>query len=143
VFCFLSIQANYGVRKVCIDEAINELFLTDDEIYSPSKVIFTPHLLVICFELFKAVFFNGPKFIIRRRLFHLMMRLLMLRRLLALLTLHRLRILSLKAISTSDLNDDENLDFGSSNLTTKRSLMKDFDEVAVKRSRKSSKSVKD
>jgi hypothetical protein len=56
--------------------------------------------------------------------------------------LHILRILSLKAISTPDLNDDENLDFGSSSLTTKRSLMKDFNEVGVKRSRKSSKSVK-
>jgi len=70
------------------------------------------------------------------------MRLVMLRRLLALLMLHRLRILSLEAISTPDLNDDENLDFGSPSLTTKRNLMKDFDEVAVKRSKKSSKFIK-
>jgi hypothetical protein len=49
-------DGSYRVRRVCIDEAIIELFLTDDEIYSPSKVIFTPHLLVICFELLRLCF---------------------------------------------------------------------------------------
>lgn len=32
-------DGSYRVRRVCIDEAIIELFLTDDEIYSPSKAL--------------------------------------------------------------------------------------------------------
>jgi hypothetical protein len=42
-------DGSFTVDRICMDEAIIELFLKDSEIYSPTKVVLISCLFYLCF----------------------------------------------------------------------------------------------
>jgi hypothetical protein len=51
-------DGSFRVMRVCIDETIIELFLTDGEVYTPSKVVALSRQLAFLFQILIYLIFN-------------------------------------------------------------------------------------